>query len=102
MLARSRAPAVRTWTTRALPEGRTAVRVRCPDAVHVELTGDFTDWAPLALIALGGGWWGSEIPISSGLHQVQVRVDGGAWQAPPGLPTTHGDFAGTAGVLLIE
>jgi hypothetical protein len=33
---------------------------------------------------------------------VQVRVGGGAWQAPPGLLATEGDFAGTAGVLLVE
>ena len=101
-LGRATGPDVRTWTTRAAGEGRTAVRVRCPEAMHVELTGDFTDWAPVALTALGGGWWGSEMAIASGLHQVQVRVDGGAWQAPPGLPTTQGDFAGTAGVLLVQ
>jgi hypothetical protein len=95
-------PYVRKWTTLARPEGRVAIRVRCLNATSVELTGDFTDWAPLMLTAQGGGWWGCEIAIPSGLHQVQVRLDGGVWQAPPGLPTTQGDFAGTAGVLLIE
>ena len=100
--ARAPEPDVRRWTTRALPEGRTSVRVRCGDAMHVEVAGDFTDWTPVPLRALGSGWWGSEMVIAPGLHQVQVRVDGRAWQAPPGLPTTQGDFAGTAGVLLVE
>ena len=102
VLARAVVPHLRAWSARTLPGGRTAVRVRCEDATRVELTGDFTDWAPITLAALGGGWWGSELPIAPGLHQVQVRIDGGAWQAPPGLPATQGDFAGTAGVLLVE
>jgi len=93
---------LRGWSARAQVEGRTVVRVRCDHASRVELTGDFTDWAPIPLTAAGGGWWGSELPIAPGLHQVQVRIDGGAWLAPPGLPTTQGDFAGTAGVLLVE
>jgi len=96
------APGIRTWTTRRLAEERTAVRVRCPDATRVELAGDFTDWTPVSLAPLGGGWWGGEWVVAAGLHQVQVRVDGGEWQPPPGLPTTQGDFAGKAGVLLVE
>lgn len=95
-------PHVREWVAHSRPEGRTSVRVRCTGARRVELTGDFTEWTPVMLIALGGGWWGSELPIAPGLHQVQVRIDGGPWQVPPGLPTTEGDFVGRAGVLLME
>src|SRR6185503_19976341 len=36
-------PRLHTWSARLLPDGRCAVRVRCEDATHVELTGDFTD-----------------------------------------------------------
>jgi hypothetical protein len=32
----------------------------------------------------------------------QIRLDGGEWQVPPGLPSTQREFAGAAGVLLIE
>ena len=46
--------------------------------------------------------WGAEFAVAPGLHHVQVRADGGAWQVPPGLPTTQGDFAGAAGVLVME
>jgi hypothetical protein len=89
------------WTAHARPQGRTLLRVRCAAATRVELAGDFTDWTPVTLEPLGGSWWKCELTIAAGLHQVQVRVDGGAWQPPPGLPTTAGDFAGTAGVLVI-
>jgi hypothetical protein len=102
VVARAAVPRLCEWSARPLTAGRMGVRVRCEHATRVELTGDFTDWAPVELASLGGGWWGSELPIAPGLHQVQVRIDGRGWQAPPGLPTTQGDFAGTAGVLLVE
>jgi hypothetical protein len=31
-----------------------------------------------------------------------VRLDGGAWQVPPGLPRTNREFAGDAGVLVVN
>jgi hypothetical protein len=33
---------------------------------------------------------------------VQVRVDGGPWQAPPGLPRADDGPAGPAGTLLVR
>jgi hypothetical protein len=101
-MARSVAPRVRTWATRSLGDGRTALRMRCPDAARVELAGDFTDWAPVTLDAAGGGVWETRLMIAPGLHDVQIRVDGGAWQVPPGLPTAQDEFAGAAGLLLID
>jgi len=90
------------WRTRALTDGRTDVRLRCPHAARVELTADFTDWAPVELHASDFGWWETRLAIPPGLHQVQIRLDGGAWQAPPGLPRTEREFAGEAGVLVVE
>jgi hypothetical protein len=96
------APRAREWTTRRLSDGRTAVRVRCQDASRVEITGDFTDWAPVELTAMGGGRWETALTIPPGLHQVQIRLDGGEWLVPPGLPSTQREFAGAVGVLLLE
>lgn len=95
-------PRLRAWTARSLGDGRTVVRVRCRGIGRVELAGDFTDWTPVALDAVYDGMWEAELAIAPGLHQVQIRVDGGAWQVPPGLPTAQGEFAGVAGVLLID
>ena len=95
-------PRLRAWTVRSRSDGHTAVRVRCTGAGLVEVAGDFTDWTPVALDAVYGGMWEAELAIPPGLHQVQIRVDGGSWQVPPGLPTAQGEFAGAAGVLLIE
>jgi hypothetical protein len=90
------------WTARSQGDGRTLLRVRCRRAARVELAGDFTDWAPVALDPTGSGIWVARLAIAPGLHQVQIRVDGGAWLVPPGLPAAQGEFAGEAGVLLID
>ena len=101
-MAPSVTPRLRAWTARSLGDGRTVVRVHCPRAARVELAGDFTDWTPVAFDPAGGGTWEARLAIAPGLHQVQIRVDGGPWQVPPGLPTAQGAFAGVAGVLLID
>jgi 1,4-alpha-glucan branching enzyme len=85
-----------------LDDGRTTVRLRCRHASRVELAADFTDWAPIAMTATGDDWWETSLTITPGLHQVQVRLDGGAWQVPPGLPRTSREFAGDAGVLVVN
>jgi len=101
-MSRSIVLRAREWRTHRVHNGRTLVRVKCTDASLVEITGDFTDWTPLALVATGGGWWRSSVTIPPGLHQVQIRIDGGEWHAPPGLPRVNGAFAGVAGALLVD
>ena len=39
--------------------------------------------------------------MGRGLHHISVRVDGGAWGAPPGLLTARDGFGGEVGVLMI-
>jgi len=78
------------------------VRVRVPRAHTVELTADFVDWQVVSLRAVGNGLWEASLPISAGNHRVSLRIDGGAWQAPPGLPRVEDDFGGAAGLLHVE
>jgi hypothetical protein len=92
----------RDWNILPAGNGQTRIRVRCPGVTRVEISGDFTDWAPVALTSVGDGRWETTLSILPGLHQVQIRFDGGEWQVPPGLPSTQREFAGAAGVLLIE
>jgi hypothetical protein len=98
----STVPRARSWLVRSVGDGLTKISVRCSSALRVELAGDFTDWAPVALTTTGRDVWETTVTIPPGLHQVQIRLDGGDWQVPPGLPSTQGEFAGAAGVLLIE
>jgi hypothetical protein len=45
--------------------------------------------------------WELNVPVAPGWHQINVRVDGGPWMAPPGIPTTHDSFGGDVGLLVV-
>lgn len=95
-------PSMRSLVVRRVEGGRIAIYVRCRETSRVELSGDFTDWNATALSPTGGGWWVVVLPVEPGLHRVRVRVDGGAWQAPPSLPRTGENEDSPAGVLLVD
>lgn len=77
------------------------IRVLAPMANRVELAGDFTQWRAVTLAPQSGGWWMVILPISSGKHEVNVRVDGGAWRVPPGLVAVEDEFGGASGMVLV-
>lgn len=81
--------------------GAKVIRLRAPRALKVELSGDFTDWTPLPMHALTGGGWELVLPIAAGTYRLSVRVDGGAWSAPPGLVPVADEFNGEVGVVVI-
>ena len=80
-----------------------SVRVRVPGARRVELMGDFTEWKPVALQPVGGDVWALAVrPVAPGTYRLSIRVDGGPWQAPPGLPAFTDEFSGEVAVLVIK
>jgi hypothetical protein len=48
------------------------------------------------------GAWSMPLVTSPGTHQVNVRVDGGPWQVPPGLTSMADEFGGAVGLLVVE
>jgi hypothetical protein len=68
----------------------------------VDIMGDFTDWMAVPLVRQGRDLWELLISIGPGLHQVNLRIDGGQWIAPPGVPTLKDGFNGEVGVLVIK
>lgn len=102
-------PAARTRTLAPLLGGvevatagdRRVLRVFAPAATAVEVTGDFTDWLPVPLARAGEGWWRLDQSLTAGLHELRVRLDGGAWEAPPGLTRREDDFGGEVGLLVV-
>jgi hypothetical protein len=82
--------------------GRYRLRVNLPSARFVELASDCTGWKPIALSRGDGNGWEVVLPVSAGSHLVNIRVDGGAWIAPPGLVAKSDDFAGMVGVFVVE
>jgi hypothetical protein len=85
-----------------LGDGAFAVIVRHPTARLVEIAGDFTDWHPRALAATGPGAWLLRLLLAPGIHQINVRFDGGSWQVPEGMGETEDGFGGRAGLLVVR
>src|SRR2546430_13605063 len=63
----------------AVRGGPVRIVVHVADATRVELAGDFTDLEPLALTRTGPGEWEAVIPIVSGVHRINLRIDRTAW-----------------------
>lgn len=81
---------------------RRVIDVDAQWASRVEISGDFTQWRPVALARGPDGRWTMTLPIPHGTYQVVVRVNGGAWLAPPGLLTSRDEFGVVVGILSIE
>lgn len=86
------------------PAGSTLQRLtaRIGGVETVEIMGDFTEWAPIPLIRRGRDLWELLLPLNPGVHQINLRIDGGQWIAPPGMPTLKDGFSGEVGVLVVR
>jgi hypothetical protein len=93
--AHSSAAAPRTIVTR----GGVSIQVDSATRV-VELMADFTDWTPLSLERDGKKWKLDRV-VPTGLHRIAIRVDGGDWTAPPGLPRATDDLGGVVGLITV-
>jgi hypothetical protein len=86
----------------AQEDGTHLILVRVPRASVVELMGDFTDWTPILLVPGEDDTWRLRMHIPAGIHEVNLRVDGGSWTVPPGLTGVDDNFGGKAGRFVIE
>jgi hypothetical protein len=80
--------------------GRTLV-IHAATANAVEVSGDFTNWDPVALIADGRGGWSVSAPLSPGTYRFNIRLDGGAWVVPAGVTRIKDEFGGDVGLLVV-
>ena len=74
--------------------------VTAPDSVTVEMAASFSDWQPLMLRRIVGGWE-LKVALKPGRYGVAVRFDGGAWQAPGSLAKIRDGFGGESGIVII-
>lgn len=82
--------------------GMVTLRVNAPRAQAVEVSGDFTEWAPVPLERASGGWWAVTLPINPGKYQMNLRLDGSKWLVPPGVLSMLDEFGGTVGLLVVQ
>jgi hypothetical protein len=78
------------------------VSIRVPSARVVELSGDFNGWKPIALHETRPDVWETTLTLHAGTYHMNLRVNGDAWTAPPGLPSTTDDFNGTVGLVVVR
>ena len=78
------------------------ITVRIGGVETVEVMGSFSDWEPMPLLRRGRDTWELLIPMPSGVHQINMRIDRGQWIAPPGMPAVKDGFAGEVGVIVVK
>jgi hypothetical protein len=100
-LRRSRA-AARQFNVVVQSDGTRTLQLHVPFAHSVELMGDFTDWAPVAMSPVAADTWTYNVFIGPGVHRINIRIDGGPWIAPPGLTVVRDDFGGAVGLLVVQ
>lgn len=93
---------VRSFETRLVTPGIQRMIVRIGGVESVDVMGDFSDWQPLTLVRRGRDLWEISVPMDPGVHQLNVRVDGGPWTVPPGLPSARDGFGGEIALLVIQ
>jgi hypothetical protein len=79
-----------------------AVRLllQTPPATQVEIAGDFTEWQPVAMTRAGDRWE-AVLPIPPGIHQINLRIDGGPWTVPGGTTRLLGDYGDEVGTFVV-
>lgn len=92
---------VHAFTLRSAGINVQRITARIGGVETVEIMGDFSDWQPMPLIRRGRDLWELLVPVRPGVHQMNLRIDGGQWIAPPGMPTMRDGFNGEVGVVVI-
>jgi hypothetical protein len=90
------------FSSLATEDGTQLILVRLPGAAVVELMGDFTNWTPVLLVPGEDNTWRLRMHIPAGIHEVNVRMDGGPWRVPPGLTQVDDGFGGKVGRFVVE
>ena len=92
---------VRSFDVHVATNGMQKIVIHVGGVETVDITGDFSDWAPLTLVRRGRDLWELSVPLAPGVHQINVRVDNGPWMAPPGIPTVRSAYDGDVGLLVV-
>jgi hypothetical protein len=82
-------------------DGTVLLTIVWSDPGRLEVAGDFSDWQPLPLERQPDGSAQLRITLPPGTYRINVRVAGGPWFAPPGLPQMEDEFGGRVGILTI-
>ncbi|HEV2672167.1 MAG TPA: glycogen-binding domain-containing protein [Gemmatimonadales bacterium] len=94
-------PPSTTLTVVSESSGNIRLVLRAPPATLVEIAGDFSDWQPVSMTQTAGGSWEVVLPMAKGVHQINVRLDGGPWTVPGGTTRLVGDYGDEVGTFIV-
>lgn len=77
-----------------------AVRITIFGAHRVELRGDMTAWRSVELESAGDSTWAGRFRMPAGVYHLAIRVNGGDWRAPAGLPTADDGFGNEVAIVV--
>jgi hypothetical protein len=96
-------PNVQQLLVRKVEDSTYLITVRAPGATRVEVAGDFTEWTPRFLSReADGDSYTIAVQLSPGAHKFNLRVDGGEWGIPPGVPVLRDEQIWFVAHLIIE
>lgn len=89
------------WSVRREGDGWYTIEVYASDARTVEITSDATSWEARSLSRASNDRWRLRLHLDDGIYHINLRIDGGPWTVPPGVPTATDEFIGDTGLLVI-
>lgn len=76
--------------------------VYLPDAGNVEVTGSFSEWQPVRMQKVSGGYWQVSLPLTEGEHSYSYIIDGSEQLPDPTVPAKQDDgFGGENSIITI-
>ena len=75
------------------------VRFRMPGAHALAIAGNWNEWKPEALQAVGGDIWEAALRLRPGTYYFNLVVDGNDWVVPGGVATISDGMGGIIAVL---
>lgn len=101
-VAPARRAMIREFGVRPVQPGTHRIQARVRGVESVEIMGTFSDWQPVSLVRRDRELWEISVPMGTGVHEINIRIDGGEWMTPPGLPTKRDAYGGEVGVVMVR
>jgi len=76
------------------------VRFRFTGARAVAIAGDWNEWRPVSLVAVGDEVWERALLVAPGTHRFNLLVDG-EWVVPHGVATLADELGGLVALLVV-
>lgn len=89
------------FSVQQLPHG-IRLRLVAPAAHEVEVRSDLTGWMTLSMRRIVDEAWQIDLATPPGVHRLAIRIDGGPWLPPPGLPLGSDGYGSLIGLLVID